>query len=173
MFSKSSFRFTSLRFASPVSTTYAEPIHYGLHGFDNGNAFYGTEGYMIFSRRGAFIAYESPKDIESHTFAISEKAIRLRKNLQECRFPQCDCAILFGVSEPSVALSKALCCYCRGWCIPFHASIYTRVLRSGHLHVAACVILCTNEFIMVTDDQNHPGGCLLMNTGDRSHRRRR
>ena len=27
---------------------------YGLHGYDNGNAFYGTEGYMIFSRRGAF-----------------------------------------------------------------------------------------------------------------------
>ena len=30
---------------------------YGLHGFDNGNAFYGTEGYMIFSRRGAFRTY--------------------------------------------------------------------------------------------------------------------
>ena len=27
---------------------------YGLHGFDNGNAFYGTEGHMIFSRRGYF-----------------------------------------------------------------------------------------------------------------------
>ena len=27
---------------------------YGLHGFDSGNAFYGTEGYMIFSRRGYF-----------------------------------------------------------------------------------------------------------------------
>ena len=25
---------------------------YGMHGFDNGNLFYGTEGYMIFSRRG-------------------------------------------------------------------------------------------------------------------------
>lgn len=30
---------------------------YGLHGFDNGNAFYGTEGYMIFSRRGYFQVY--------------------------------------------------------------------------------------------------------------------
>ena len=28
-----------------------------MHGFDNGNAFYGTEGYMIFSRRGAFTVY--------------------------------------------------------------------------------------------------------------------
>jgi predicted dehydrogenase len=27
---------------------------YGLHGFDSGNAFYGTEGYMLFSRRGYF-----------------------------------------------------------------------------------------------------------------------
>ena len=30
---------------------------YGLHGFDNGNVFYGTEGYMVFSRRGAFQVY--------------------------------------------------------------------------------------------------------------------
>jgi predicted dehydrogenase len=34
---------------------------YGLHGFDNGNAFYGTEGYMIFSRRGAFSVFQGPK----------------------------------------------------------------------------------------------------------------
>ncbi|MCA9179244.1 MAG: Gfo/Idh/MocA family oxidoreductase [Planctomycetales bacterium] len=34
---------------------------YGLHGFDNGNAFYGTEGYMIFSRRGAFQTFLGPK----------------------------------------------------------------------------------------------------------------
>lgn len=27
---------------------------YGLHGYDSGNAFYGTEGYMIFTRRGYF-----------------------------------------------------------------------------------------------------------------------
>jgi predicted dehydrogenase len=34
---------------------------YGMHGFDNGNVFYGTEGYMIFSRRGAFSTYLGPK----------------------------------------------------------------------------------------------------------------
>ena len=34
---------------------------YGLHGFDNGNVFYGTEGYMIFSRRGAFRVFLGPK----------------------------------------------------------------------------------------------------------------
>jgi predicted dehydrogenase len=30
---------------------------YGMHGFDNGNVFYGTDGYMIFSRRGAFSVF--------------------------------------------------------------------------------------------------------------------
>ena len=30
---------------------------YGMHGFDNGNVFYGTDGYMVFSRRGAFNVY--------------------------------------------------------------------------------------------------------------------
>jgi predicted dehydrogenase len=35
---------------------------YGLHGFDSGNAFYGTKGYMIFSRRGYFQVYLGPKE---------------------------------------------------------------------------------------------------------------
>ena len=30
---------------------------YKMHGWDNGNVFYGTEGYMIFSRRGYFQTY--------------------------------------------------------------------------------------------------------------------
>ncbi|MGE3780207.1 MAG: Gfo/Idh/MocA family protein, partial [Pirellulaceae bacterium] len=34
---------------------------YGLHGFDNGNVFYGTKGYMVFSRRGAFSVFLGPK----------------------------------------------------------------------------------------------------------------
>ncbi|MEZ6134498.1 MAG: Gfo/Idh/MocA family oxidoreductase [Pirellulaceae bacterium] len=34
---------------------------YGMHGFDNGNVFYGTEGYMVFSRRGAFSVFQGPK----------------------------------------------------------------------------------------------------------------
>ncbi len=34
---------------------------YGLHGFDNGNVFYGTDGYMVFSRRGAFSTFLGPK----------------------------------------------------------------------------------------------------------------
>jgi len=34
---------------------------YGIHGFDNGNVFYGTEGYMVFSRRGAFSVFLGSK----------------------------------------------------------------------------------------------------------------
>ena len=35
---------------------------YGIRGFDSGNAFYGTEGYMIFSLRGYFQVYLGKKD---------------------------------------------------------------------------------------------------------------
>jgi predicted dehydrogenase len=35
---------------------------YGLHGVDSGNAFYGTKGYMIFSRRGFFQTFLGPKE---------------------------------------------------------------------------------------------------------------
>lgn len=35
---------------------------YGLHGVDSGNAFYGTEGYMILSRRGFFRTYLGRKE---------------------------------------------------------------------------------------------------------------
>lgn len=40
---------------------------YGLHGFDNGNVFYGTDGYMIFSRRGAFSVFLGPKNKKGPT----------------------------------------------------------------------------------------------------------
>lgn len=35
---------------------------YGMHGWDNGNVFYGTEGFMIFSRRGYFQTYLGAKE---------------------------------------------------------------------------------------------------------------
>jgi predicted dehydrogenase len=35
---------------------------YGMHGWDNGNVFYGTQGYMVFSRRGYFQTYLGPKE---------------------------------------------------------------------------------------------------------------
>ena len=40
---------------------------YGLHGYDNGNVLYGTEGYMIFSRRGAFNVFLGQKEKKGPT----------------------------------------------------------------------------------------------------------
>jgi predicted dehydrogenase len=53
---------------------------YGMHGFDNGNLFYGTEGYMIFSRRGAFRVFQGPKGKPGPT---ESKAIRGQKGYPE------------------------------------------------------------------------------------------
>ena len=33
-----------------------------MHGFDSGNAFYGTKGFMVFSRRGYFQTYLGAKE---------------------------------------------------------------------------------------------------------------
>ncbi len=40
---------------------------YGYRGFDSGNTFYGTEGYMIFSRRGYYQVYLGAKEKEGPT----------------------------------------------------------------------------------------------------------
>ncbi len=53
---------------------------YGMHGFDNGNVFYGTEGYMVFSRRGAFSVFLGPKGKPGPT---EEKAIRGQRGYRE------------------------------------------------------------------------------------------
>jgi predicted dehydrogenase len=53
---------------------------YGLHGFDNGNVFYGTEGYMIFSRRGAFSTFLGPRGTPGPT---EDRAIRTQKGYAE------------------------------------------------------------------------------------------
>ena len=53
---------------------------YGLHGFDNGNAFYGTEGYMIFSRRGAFSTFLGQKGKPGPT---EDREIRGQKGYAE------------------------------------------------------------------------------------------
>lgn len=49
---------------------------YGLHGFDNGNMFYGTEGYMIFSRRGAFSVFLGPKSTPGPTEGKELRGLR-------------------------------------------------------------------------------------------------
>ena len=53
---------------------------YGIHGFDNGNVFYGTEGYMVFSRRGAFSTFLGPKGKPGPT---EGKAIRGQRGYAE------------------------------------------------------------------------------------------
>ncbi len=53
---------------------------YGLHGFDNGNVFYGTEGYMVFSRRGAFSVFLGPKGKPGPT---ESKSIRSSRGYDE------------------------------------------------------------------------------------------
>jgi len=53
---------------------------YGLHGFDNGNVFYGTEGYMIFSRRGAFSVFLGKKEKKGPT---EGKELRTKQGYEE------------------------------------------------------------------------------------------
>jgi predicted dehydrogenase len=53
---------------------------YGMHGFDNGNVFYGTEGYMVFSRRGAFSVFQGPKGTPGPT---EGKELRGRRGYEE------------------------------------------------------------------------------------------
>jgi len=49
---------------------------YGLHGFDNGNVFYGTKGYMVFSRRGAFSVFLGPKGTPGPTEGKELRGLR-------------------------------------------------------------------------------------------------
>ncbi len=53
---------------------------YGLHGFDSGNVFYGTAGYMVFSRRGAFSTFLGPKQRRGPT---EGQAIRGNRGSEE------------------------------------------------------------------------------------------
>ena len=62
---------------------------YGLHGFDNGNVFYGTEGYMVFSRRGAFQVYvgakNKPGPNEGKEIRGPTRVRRTHGRIPECR----------------------------------------------------------------------------------------
>jgi hypothetical protein len=40
---------------------------YGMHGVDSGDVFYGTKGYMIFSRRGFFRTFLGRKECMDRT----------------------------------------------------------------------------------------------------------
>jgi predicted dehydrogenase len=54
----------SFKFADGRVLIYEDRLFtpYGLHGVDSGNAFYGTKGYMILSRRGYFRTYLGSKE---------------------------------------------------------------------------------------------------------------
>ncbi len=54
---------------------------YGLHGFDSGNAFYGTKGYMIFSRRGYFQVYLGRKEEKGP--GMKQTSARARYHMQD------------------------------------------------------------------------------------------
>jgi predicted dehydrogenase len=49
---------------------------YGIHGYDSGNVFYGTEGYMVFSRRGAFNVFLGPKGTKGLTEDVEHRGRR-------------------------------------------------------------------------------------------------
>lgn len=53
---------------------------YGMFGFDNGNVFYGTDGYMVFSRRGAFQVFEGRKGTPG---PAEDRAIRSQRGYEE------------------------------------------------------------------------------------------
>ena len=56
--------FAAFRYKDGRVLLYEDRLYtpYGEHGVDSGNAFYGTEGYMIFSRRGFFRTYLGKKE---------------------------------------------------------------------------------------------------------------
>jgi predicted dehydrogenase len=57
---------------------------YKLHGWDNGNLFYGTQGYMIFSRRGYFQTYLGAKEEEGPGMKGSDGVTRHVHGFLDC-----------------------------------------------------------------------------------------
>ena len=60
---------------------------YGLHGFDSGNTFYGTEGYMVLSRRGYFQVYLGKKEHKGEGIKEGSLSATARQNMAQ--FLQC------------------------------------------------------------------------------------
>ncbi len=58
--------------------------HYGMDGVDSGNAFYGTKGYMIFSRRGYFQIYQDRKGTRGPGFKGDTGMDRHLQNFLDC-----------------------------------------------------------------------------------------
>ena len=56
---------------------------YGLHGYDSGNAFYGTEGYMVLSRRGYFQVYLGKKEHKGEGMKEGSLGATARQNMAQ------------------------------------------------------------------------------------------
>ena len=56
---------------------------YGMHGVDSGNAFYGTDGYMIFSRRGFFRTYLGRNEQPGPKSGQSLRGVRLPTHMED------------------------------------------------------------------------------------------
>src|ERR1700735_3877172 len=77
------------------------------------------------------VTYQSSEDAESNLFSIWEETIRRREGLKNSRFAQGDCAMLCGMTETPVSITKTLGCNCWRWSIPLHAAIHTWVSFAG------------------------------------------
>jgi predicted dehydrogenase len=71
--------------------------HYGMNGVDSGNEFYGTKGYMFFSRRGMFQVYFDRKGTKGPGFTGDTGIERHLQNFLDCirtaRQPNADARI--------------------------------------------------------------------------------
>jgi len=76
--------------------------HYGMDGFDSGNAFYGTKGYMIFSRRGYFQVYLDQKGTKGPAMRGGAGNNEHLQNFLDC--------IRFGKQPNADALTAHLSC---------------------------------------------------------------
>src|SRR5439155_1628897 len=76
--------------------------HYGMDGFDSGNAFYGTKGYMIFSRRGYFQVYLDQKGTKGPAMRGGAGNNEHLQNFLDC--------ICFGKQPNADALTAHLSC---------------------------------------------------------------
>jgi hypothetical protein len=54
-----------------------------MHGVDSGNAFYGTDGYMIFSRRGFFRTYLGRNEQPGPKSGQKKRSVRLPTHMED------------------------------------------------------------------------------------------